>query len=1075
MKKRYKHINRIITAIATLCISLFIAGNIQAQIVFTVNSIADNGNQDPGDGTCFTGNILSGNVAECTFRAAIEEANAAGESVIIEFGAPIETNTYGISSIQIESSLPWIQNNVTIAGETHPDFVERDDLPTGGHPRVYIRGRDVNSSGIRFQSGGAGSTVRHISVGGFGNSGILLQGGNNYTLEGNLLGGFWSPNVVGFNGNDRHGIDVNGASEPGGGITNIRNNIVMNNGGNGIHIRNGSSATFIQNNIIGLRPNVVATDPFLPTRGNDGAGVYITEDAGPDNMIGAFAGNTISNNGSGGIHVLADNQTIFGNDIGLPYNGQIHPNYEASDYGNDSNGIILESSDNTVGGGGSATNTIGNSQYVGIRIGSGGNNIEANNNTIGRNFIGTNADGDDFGQSQGIRIDKGSDNEIRNVITAFNNAGIEMRSDNNIIARSTIRDNSRGIFIRNSSVLIGGDDLNDANTITENVNGIEIIGDSAPVLIKNNYIGTNSNAEDFGNSRGIVVDGEDTYVLVGTTGNGNIIGFNTHGIVLRNGASGTSIVSNYIGLHPNGQEIGNHNGISVPSESDAYNNQIGYPAVLFDADDWEPITGPGNIIAHNEASGVTFSIASDNSINNTIRGNSIFDNGTHGIDLGMQSVDVGGGSTGPNTMINFPEFDDDETFFNESTGEIELRYRVRTNTGNSMYDFGIDIFLADRDERQGKTFLGTVIYEEENATEWVFDSIKLPEGITISPRDQIVATTTDHSGNTSQFSELAELMEAEPEIAVSESSLNYGTVAIASSNTLSFEIKNDGNAELTGDVTLADDSDGAFSITTASGGFSLDADESLEVEVEFSPEREGEISGSLEISHNAENENSPVKIDLTGSGEKSAEPLLTVSQLELEFSSVNEGDAENLSFEVENQGDAQLEVGVYLADNANGVFSIAEGAGESVLDPSETMVVSVEFSPDDEGDFTGLIEIKHNAENESDPVEVILSGGGILTSSEELSNLPTEFSLEQNYPNPFNPVTQISYQLPEQADVTLRVFNILGQYVTTLVNANQSPGEYSVSFDASNLSSGTYIYRLEAGNYVETNTMMLLK
>jgi hypothetical protein len=298
---------------------------------------------------------------------------------------------------------------------------------------------------------------------------------------------------------------------------------------------------------------------------------------------------------------------------------------------------------------------------------------------------------------------------------------------------------------------------------------------------------------------------------------------------------------------------------------------------------------------------------------------------------------------------------------------------------------------------------------------------------------------------------------------------------VGSSNTLSFEIKNDGNAELTGEVTLADDGNGVFSVTSASGGFSLDADETLEVEVEFSPESVGEISGSLEITHNAENENSPVEIDLTGNGEESAEPLLAVSQFEIEFGSVNNGDAEKLSFEVENQGSAQLEVGVYLSDNANGVFSILEGAGESVLDPSETMVVSVEFTPDDEGDFKGLIEIKHSAENEANPVEVALSGGGMLTSSDDLAGLPTEFSLEQNYPNPFNPVTQISYQLPEQTDVTLRVYNVLGQYVATLVNTTQSPGEYSVSFDASDLSSGTYIYRLEAGNYVETNTMTLLK
>jgi hypothetical protein len=101
----------------------------------------------------------------------------------------------------------------------------------------------------------------------------------------------------------------------------------------------------------------------------------------------------------------------------------------------------------------------------------------------------------------------------------------------------------------------------------------------------------------------------------------------------------------------------------------------------------------------------------------------------------------------------------------------------------------------------------------------------------------------------------------------------------------------------------------------------------------------------------------------------------------------------------------------------------------------------------------------------------------LTTTSVENSGAttPTRFALEQNYPNPFNPTTAISFQVPGVSIVKLAVYNILGQEVSTLVNEIKQPGVYTVQFDASNLPSGFYFYRMTAGNFTSTRSMVLLK
>ncbi|MCH8192918.1 MAG: T9SS type A sorting domain-containing protein, partial [Planctomycetes bacterium] len=85
------------------------------------------------------------------------------------------------------------------------------------------------------------------------------------------------------------------------------------------------------------------------------------------------------------------------------------------------------------------------------------------------------------------------------------------------------------------------------------------------------------------------------------------------------------------------------------------------------------------------------------------------------------------------------------------------------------------------------------------------------------------------------------------------------------------------------------------------------------------------------------------------------------------------------------------------------------------------------------------------------------------------------YVLKSNYPNPFNPETTIEFSLPQSAEVTLVIYNILGEKVEILLNSQQSAGYHKVRWNASNVSSGIYFYRLQAGIFVETRKMMLLK
>lgn len=149
----------------------------------------------------------------------------------------------------------------------------------------------------------------------------------------------------------------------------------------------------------------------------------------------------------------------------------------------------------------------------------------------------------------------------------------------------------------------------------------------------------------------------------------------------------------------------------------------------------------------------------------------------------------------------------------------------------------------------------------------------------------------------------------------------------------------------------------------------------------------------------------------------------------------------------------------------NPVMSIGSGAGQSFAgDLAEIFIYSRVISTAERTAVEQYLASKYAL-----PIAMIAIG------DEPVGTVPTRFALNQNYPNPFNPSTTVQYALPTAADVSLKIYDVLGREVQTLVSERKAAGNYSVRFNAASLSSGVYFYKLQAGNFVETKKMLFVK
>jgi|TARA_Y100000294_G_scaffold96753_1_gene89937 hypothetical protein len=150
------------------------------------------------------------------------------------------------------------------------------------------------------------------------------------------------------------------------------------------------------------------------------------------------------------------------------------------------------------------------------------------------------------------------------------------------------------------------------------------------------------------------------------------------------------------------------------------------------------------------------------------------------------------------------------------------------------------------------------------------------------------------------------------------------------------------------------------------------------------------------------------------------------------------------------------------------------------MSPYETITISYDIVMD-AGEHVNWILTSESAE------EYTLEGTGEITipteetfTLERKAIIPIIYTLHQNYPNPFNPITSLRYDLPEQEQVTLTVYDLMGREITQLVNTTQEAGYRSVQWNATNMhgkpvSAGVYLYQIRAGEFVQTRKMALLK
>jgi CSLREA domain-containing protein len=514
-------------------------------------------------------------------------------------------------------------------------------------------------------------------------------------------------------------------------------------------IRISANDGVIQENFIGVERDGL-------TAGANGQGVNIVN--GNDVLIGGPIlenRNVISGNNSGILISSGSRNIVAGNYIGLNASGiAAVPNR---------NGIVVQGTDNIIGGDAPEFTNVISGNGVADNIADAGLQISSTGNMVRGNIIGLDASGTfSIPNEDGIRVGGnnntigGANTTVRNIISGNSRIGISSgfpAPENLLIEGNFIGTNISGtaaVGNTNSGILMfnGSNSIIRNNVVSGNQAGIDLQQTTAISLLGNKVGTDHTGSSSIPNSVGIRLMTSTTVnnqVGGANAGDGNIVSGNTSlGILISGGASQNRILGNKVGINMNNAALPNATGIHI---AHGFDNVVGGRQA-----------GENNTIANNNGPGIRVNkiLTSDpDPQRNRITGNSIFANSGLGIALGLLTVQVndpGDADNGPNKLQNYPLIYTHT--YDQGDNRITLTYDVNANpiTGNSVYPIEVEFFIDDGN-RQGRTYLHTDVYTAANFNNGRLKTISfiVPIGIDFTSSDKLVSTATDADGNTSEF------------------------------------------------------------------------------------------------------------------------------------------------------------------------------------------------------------------------------------------------------------------------------------------------------------------------------------
>ena len=319
-------------------------------------------------------------------------------------------------------------------------------------------------------------------------------------------------------------------------------------------------------------------------------------------------------------------------------------------------------------------------------------------------------------------------------------------------------------------------------------------------------------------------------------------------------------------------------------------------------------------------------------------------------------------------------------------------------------------------------------------------------------------------GGTSWWSGVWNFTIASPQIIPMPASLDFGEVAVHDSLTLLLILKDPSVVPLLVDsmYTLTN------RFCTDSKSKTIPAGDSVSLKVVFVPSEFGQFRDTLVLRNN-----SPagfLRVPLAGS---SPPPAMLVTPSPMDFGKVRIDSTAEVIFTITNS--SVNSVWVDSLYTRTKYFNVVRTLAVSMIKHGDSIRVTIRFKPDSVGAFSDTLFIANNSPE--NPFRVPLKGTGtpISGAPEIKDGLPKQYALEQNYPNPFNPTTDFEFRIVNCGFVSLKVYDVLGREVATLVNEVKQPGQYTLQWNADNMPSGVYICKLTAGTFVQTRKLLLIR